>query len=143
MLWGLRRMDILAPPSLLCMFRHHMIIACIKVPLSLRARTSGTLIQSNLVGLNYTHLLRRAVPFHLVILNHNPIRTLRGTLQIKDTRGFQPPHPPLRSLLLGYRSWGLIISATTIHMVTQFDPELPFTLGDTSSELHEGQHSSP
>lgn len=24
-----------------------------------------------------------------------------------------------------------------------FDPELPFTLGDASSELHEGQHSSP
>jgi len=24
-----------------------------------------------------------------------------------------------------------------------FDPELPFTLGDAPSELHEGQHSSP
>lgn len=119
MSWGLRRMDILGLPSLLCMFRHHMIIACITVPLSLRARTSGTLTQSNLVGLIYTHLLRRAVLFHLVISNNNPTRTLRGTLQIKDTRVFQLPRPLLRSLLLDYRSWGLIIFATTIHMVTQ------------------------
>lgn len=90
--------------SLLCMYRHHMIMACTIVPSSLRAHTNGTLIQSNLVELICTHLLRIVILSHLAISTRNPIRTLRGTLQIKVTRVFQLPHPPLRSQPLDYRS---------------------------------------